>query len=610
MFRDILMTAATAIASRLDPAATKAASGRSRKMRRKEKYPRTASAAEREVLRRAINEIAEHIDDGGVALEGTNDDWAAYEARITDKPSVSPDSVPTRFTVWRRIAPETHREAVGEHNVQMHYATDTIGSEHLRRISVSIYRTGDDEPLINGYSPSRVNVLRLPRSKPDRSGKLLNEVLRLVIKVFLRTDRGDLRALPLFLKNLRTWVRQHKKIHVVVTGTSISIFLGACYAAYYYYASHHMQIAVAKYYVEGSSIASIIRWDPQSVSGPYSVIKNGMVVGETAQTYFVDTSSGPDSAVSTRKALYRVSGYLGGLPIASLAWSADDRVKKSEPCIVDGRADLCVPMFDLGKVVALPFDRFAEVPPIVAIVGRPVLVSITTNMIREGEGERITLDRDRSGLPLHTPIDFPATGTTTTVANGDQLQTTLTFDKPGLFPVKMRLAPSNTLAFERLVRVYSEAEILRDAQMIVDSRGDAAYQAPDIAPLVVWDAPGEVTLGPDPLSVNVDRFSPHIEVSRRSLYEPVRFSLGIASSSGNEVLIDYGDGSGLLPARTYVPRVDAALPRGLVGHSEHRYGPTVDTRGHSLTISARVYEHDQSSGARRLVRVVRKHVTL
>jgi len=560
MFRDILIAAAAVIASRPDPAAAKAEPARSRKTRRAQKYPRTASAAEREVLLHALNEIAEHIDEGFVALEGTNDDWAAYEAEITDKPSVSPDSAPTRFTVWRRIAPEAHREAVGEHNVQVHYSTDKIGSEHVRRISVSIYRNGASTALIDGYSPSRENVRRLPKNKRHKSGKLLNEVLRLAIKVFLRTDRGDLRALPLFLKNLRTWIRQRKRIRVVVTGTSISIFLGACYLGYYY-ASHSLQLAVASYVMEGQRVVSIIRWKPNGITGPYRVIKNGAVIGETMQTYYIDTSPTRITPTSTSETLYRVSGRIAGIPRVSLPWSADDRVKKSEPCIVDGQPDLCAPMIDLAKVIAWPFDRFAATPPIVAIVGRPIVISVVVNMLHDRNGEKVAIDEDRNGLQLRKPIALPINGPGSVVANGDRLEKEVTFDEPGLFPLELRMLPSNRTVFHRLVRVYSEAEILRDAKLIVDNRGEAAYASAEAIPVTVWAAQD----GAVPTGTRRTPFSPRIDISRRSRSDAVHVSL--VSPSGNEVLIDYGDDSGLqrADARTYVSTLAPIFRVGCLG---------------------------------------------
>jgi hypothetical protein len=605
MFQKILVKAAATLSLRPDPILTDSratALRKTRKSARARKYQRRASGAERDMLKRALCEIAEHIDDDGiVALEGTNEDWAAYEKPNTLQRSLSPDTIPNRFTVWRRLVPSNHREPVGDLEVQVHNGTDQISDEHVRRISVSIYRAGESTPLVDGANPSRDRVRRLPRAESaTKWRKLLRELRKLATYVFVRTDKNEFRILPQFLRNLRAEIRKRGRIRVVITATSFSIFVG-CYWAYYY-ASHRLQIAVATYAIQGSRMVTIVRWKPNGVSGPYKVMKNGTAIGETQETFFIDPVPARASPADPSEPLYRVSGRVAGLPRVSLAWSADDRMKKSEPCILDGKPDLCAPMRDLANVLALPFERYAEMPPIVAIVGRPITITVVVR-VGEREGEKITLDRDQGGLLPGKPRELPVTGNVALV-DRDQLERKVSFDEPGMFPLRMRDSATNRIIFSRLVRVYSEAEILRDARLIVDTRGEAMYGTPEAAPLVSWDTPAEVAPGVVLQMTRLDPFAPSIEVSRRGM--AARVDVSLYSPSGNEVLIDYGDESGL--QRT----VETSYPvlHGLVGRGDHRYSSTVDVRGHELTISGWVYQRDDSTGAGKLLRIIRKRVTL
>lgn len=242
MFEEILRKAAEALSSRPGPfpREPRAASKKSRS----NDYPRSASDAERALLRAVIEKLAGRVDSGIVAVEGTNEQWAAFEAAVLGRTDVAPTTTPNRFSVWRRLVPETERVPVGAYSVQLHYATARVDDVPVRRLSISIYGS-DGALLLDGATPNREKVTVL-EDRPVNLRRVFRQLWRAAFRVLRTAPKEDLQHLPAFVRNFWQAVQKRKRITLVITKTGIAIMI-ACtgYIAWQFaHADHSIQAGV------------------------------------------------------------------------------------------------------------------------------------------------------------------------------------------------------------------------------------------------------------------------------------------------------------------------------------------------------------------------------
>lgn len=227
MFRAVLMKVAEQVVVRPDPMPRVRKTRTRARSRRADDYPRAASDAERRTLAASIRRVAERIDDGIAALEGTNEAWAAWEMSVTGASTVAATTVPNRFSVWRRLAPPAQRFHIDVYDVQIHLVTDEVGGQHVRRLGVTIYPHGSATPLIDGAAPARTAVEALPTPAANLRGDIAQ-----LFRLLLRTGAAateQLAPLAQFVARMRRNIARGKRIRIVVTATAITISL-ACTA--------------------------------------------------------------------------------------------------------------------------------------------------------------------------------------------------------------------------------------------------------------------------------------------------------------------------------------------------------------------------------------------
>ena len=234
------------------------------------------------MLRTVIESLAERVDRGFVALEGTNEQWAAFEAAALGRDNVAPTTLPNRFSVWRRLVPPEERVPVGAYRVQLHSETDRVDDIPVRRLSISIYGP-DGALLIDGASPDR-HAIAVLEDRPANLRRALRQLWRAAFTVLLAAPKEELQHLPAFVRNLWHAVQKRKRIKLVITKTGIAIMI-ACtgYVAWEFaHADHSIQAGVNIGTADGRRGVAVMHWSDAKgqPTDRYVIYKDGRAYTE------------------------------------------------------------------------------------------------------------------------------------------------------------------------------------------------------------------------------------------------------------------------------------------------------------------------------------------